>query len=127
MSRRDPDPTPERPGRRPDAAGAVVGSVLALAGALFLLQGVLDWLVIGSLRVRPLALSVVALAVGFCLGGVLFLRQGRRLLGVGHAGMGAGWGLSILGTVTGSGLALLGGVGLIVGTSFFLVAEAGRR
>jgi hypothetical protein len=121
------DPVREVGNRSPDAAGAVVGSVLAFAGALFLLQGLVDWIVLGDARVRPLALSVLALAVGFCLGGVLFLRQGRRLLGIGHAGMGGGWGLSILGTVTGSGLALLGGVGLIVGTSFFLVAEAGRR
>lgn len=115
------------PAGGPDTAGVVVGGLVGVAGALFLLQAVVDWLVVGALRVRPVAASAVVLALGFCLGGVAFLGQGRRLMGIGHAGMGAGWGLSIVGTATGSGVALLGGVGLIVGTAFFLVAESGRR
>jgi hypothetical protein len=119
--------SPPVPGDGPDAGGVVVGSVVALAGGLFLLQAVVETLVVGPLRARPVALSGAVLAVGFCLGGVIFLRQGRRLLGIGHAGMGAGWGLTVFATATGSGLALLGGVGSIVGTAFFLVAQAGRR
>jgi hypothetical protein len=131
VSREDPEPDPDpefdpAPARdhSADAGGIVVGAVIGLAGAFFLAQGFVEWIAVGAYRVRPLALSAVAMAAGFLLGGGVFLRQGRRLLGIGHGGMGVGWALLIVATATGNGLALVGSVAAIVGTAFFLVAES---
>lgn len=115
------------PRRGIDPAGAAVGTLVALSGVLFLLQVAVDFLVVGPVGVRPVVLSAATLSVAMLVGGVLFWRQRRRTLAIGHAGTGAGWALLLVGTLGGSGVALLLGAGLVGGTALFLVAERRRR
>jgi hypothetical protein len=103
--------------------GAVVGTLLVVAGGLFLLQVRVELLVVGPLGVRPVVLSAVTLTVAILLGGLLFLSVGRRRMALGHGGTGAGWTLLLLGTWTDSGLALLLGAGVIGSTVIALVYE----
>jgi hypothetical protein len=113
------DPATDR-----DYASIVVGVFVAVAGVLFLAEPVVDPIALGSLRVRPIALSVVVLSVGFGLGAVVFLRRGDRLIGLAHAIGASGWALVALGTAVGSGLALLLGLAVLVGGSVFLVVQS---
>lgn len=106
-----------------DVPSLVVGLFVAAAGALFLVEPVVDPLQFGSATVRPMALSVVVLTVGFGLGAVVYLRRGRRLIGIAH-GIGAGgWGLVAGGSAVGSGTGLLLGFAVLVGGSIFLVTQ----
>lgn len=107
-----------------DYASMVVGVFVAVAGALFLAEPVVDPIALGSVRVRPIALSVVVLSVGFGLGAVVFLRRGDRLIGLAHAIGAGGWALVALGTAFGSGLALLLGLAVLIGGSVFLVVQS---
>ncbi len=109
-----------------DPVGAVVGSLLALSGALFVLQLRIDFLVVGPVGVRPVVLSAAALALSMLVGGVLFLWAGRRTMALGHGGTGVGWTLLLVGTWTGSGTALLAGAGVVGGTAAALVYEHRR-
>jgi hypothetical protein len=111
-----------------DYASLLVGAFVAVAGVLFLAEPLVDPIALGSTRVRPVALSVVVLSVGFGLGAVVFLRRGARLVGLAHAIGASGWGLVAAGTALGSGLGLILGLAILVGGSVFLVlqARAGR-
>lgn len=124
----DPDDvafeTPPGPRTRGiDPVGAVVGTLVAVAGALFLLQLRIDFLVVGRLGVRPVVLSAAMLALSMLVGGVLFLHVGRRTMALGHGGTGVGWTLLLVGTWAGSGAALLLGAGVLGGTAIALVYE----
>ena len=109
-----------------DVPSLVVGLFVAAAGVLFLAEPLVDPFQFGSATVRPMALSVVVLTVGFALGAVVYLRRGRRLVGIAH-GIGAGgWGLVAAGSAVGSGTALLLGFAVLLGGSVFLVVETRR-
>jgi len=107
----------------PLATGAVVG----LAGVLFLLQPVVGPVALGSLRMQPVALSAVLLAVGMGVGAVVYLRRGDRLVGGAHLVGAVGWGAVVLGTATASGPLLFGGVFVLVGGALALVYQSRRH
>lgn len=102
---------------------AVVGVLVGLGGLLFLLEPVVGPVEIGPIRARPVALSTVALAAGFCLGAPVFLRRGRRLFGVAHGVFGLAWGGIAVGTASRSGAVVIGAVLLVVAGSGFLIAR----
>lgn len=103
---------------------AVVGLVVGLGGLLFLLEPVVGPVAIGSIRARPVALSAVVLAAGFCLGAPVFLRRGRRLFGVAHGIFGVAWAGIAIGTAARSGTVVVGAVLLVVAGAGFLVVRA---
>jgi len=117
---------PGRPRAGVDPVGAVVGTLVTAAGALFLLQLRVDFLVVGPAGVRPVVLSAAALAGAMLVGGVLFAHVGRRTMALGHGGTGVGWTLLLVGTWAGSGAALLLGAGVVGGTALALVYEHRR-
>jgi len=102
----------------------VVGLFVACGGVLFLAEPVVDPFRVGSASIRPMAASVVALTVGFALGGVVFVRRGKRLVGIAHGIGAAGWGFVALGSAVGNGTALLLGFAVLLGGSVFLVTQA---
>jgi len=106
---------------------AAVGALVGLAGLLFLLEPVVDPVPVGAVRVRPVALSAVVLAVGLSVGAVVFARRGRRLFALAHAVFGAAWTGIVLGTVLGSGPVLVGGVLLTIAGAGFLVERRRER
>lgn len=109
-----------------DPGPIVTGVFVGLAGLLFLLQPVVPFVEWGQLRVRPVALSALALAVGLWLGTAVYLRRGKRLVGGAHGVGAAGWSGIVLGTAAGNGTLLLGSVvGLVVGM-VALVVESRR-
>ena len=120
------------PDRKPAAGAALdielgpaaVGVVVGLGGLLFLLEPLVGAVPVGPLRVRPVALSSVVLAGGFCLGGVVFWRRGHRLFGGAHAVFGLAVAGIAVGTALGSGLVLVGAVVLVVAGAGFLVTRA---
>ena len=125
----------ERPdaGERPDALTAAldvepwpaaVGVLVGLGGLLFLLEPVVGPVTLGPIRARPVALSAVVLAAGFCLGAPVFLRRGRRLFAVAHGVFGLAWAGIAVGTAVRSGTVVVGAVLLVVAGTAFLVARA---
>ena len=79
---------------------------------------------IGSVRARPVALSTVVLAAGFCLGAPVFLRRGRRLFGAAHGIFGVAWAGVAVGTAARSGAIVIGAVVLVVAGAGVLVVRA---
>lgn len=106
---------------------AAVGTLLGLGGLCFLLEPVVDPVPVGGLAVRPVALSAVALAAGFTLGAVVFYRRGRGLFALAHAVFGVAWTALVVGTATGSGVVLVGGVVVVIAGCGFLAGESARR
>lgn len=106
---------------------AAVGTLVGLAGLAFLLEPVVEPVAVGGLRVRPVALSAVVLAVGLSLGAVVFYRRGRRLFAFAHAVFGLSWTAIVLGTVVGSGTLLVAGVVVVIAGCGFLVSQARER
>ncbi|WP_436928500.1 hypothetical protein [Halosimplex halobium] len=106
---------------------AAVGTLVGLAGLVFLLEPFVGPVPVGGLRVRPVALSAAVLAVALLLGAVVFYRRGRRLFALAHAVFGLAWAAIVLGTATGSGTLLLGGVVLVIAGCGFLVSQARER
>lgn len=105
----------------------VVGVGVGVGGLLFLLDPVVGVVAAGGVRVRPVALSSVALACAFCLGAVVFLRRGHRLFGVAHAVFGVAWVGVAVGTALGRGTVVVAAVLLVVAGSGFLLAQARNR
>ena len=103
---------------------AVVGLVVGVGGLLFLLEPLVGPVAIGSVRARPVALSTVVLAAGFCLGAPVFLRRGRRLFGLAHGIFGVAWAGVVVGTAARSGTIVVGAVLLVVAGAGFLVVRA---
>lgn len=120
----DPDPGVGLTSRGFDYAPLVIGAFVAASGVLFLVEPYVEPVEFGGIRARPVALSAVALAVGLVFGAVVYLRRGRRMVGIAHAIGGVGWGLAIAGTVVAEGLLLFAGFAVVVGGSLFLVAES---
>jgi hypothetical protein len=103
---------------------AVVGLLVGAGGLLFLLEPVVGPIAIGPVRARPVALSSVVLAAGFCLGAPVFYRRGRRLFGVAHGVFGVAWAGVAVGTALRSGTLVIGAVLLVVAGTGFLIAQA---
>ena len=103
---------------------AAVGLLVGLGGLLFLLEPVVGPVAIGPVRARPVALSTVVLAAGFCLGAPVFLRRGRRLFAVAHGIFGVAWAGVAVGTAARSEAIVVGAVLLVVAGSGFLVVRA---
>jgi len=112
--------------RRLDYGSVAVGLLVGLAGLLFLLEGVFDPVPIGGLRIRPVALSAVLLALGLDLGAVVFLGQGRRLVGLAHAIGGAGFTALVVAVAIDSGTLAVSAVLVLGGGVLFLVYEVHR-
>lgn len=106
-----------------EPAPVAVGLVVGLGGLLFLLEPVVGRLSVGGLVVRPVALSAVALAVGFSLGAVVFYRRGRRLFALAHAVFGLAWTGLVVGTLVGVEWLVVGAVLLVVAGAGFLVGQ----
>ena len=119
----DPETVEHRRGRTLDPAPLIVGGFVGLAGVLMLLEPVVNPVAVGELRLRPVALSAVSLTVGLLLGGGIYLRRGRRLVGLAHGVTGVGWALTIAGTAVGSGTLLLFGLAVVVGGSLALATQ----
>jgi len=111
----------------PEPGPVAVGLLVGLGGLLFLLEPVVDPVPIGGLVVRPVALSVVALAVGFSLGAVVFYRRGRRLFALAHGVFGLAWTALVVGTLVGTGWLVVAAVVLVVAGVGFLAGQARRR
>jgi hypothetical protein len=114
---------------RIDAGPAAVGTVVALAGLLFLAGPFLDPVPVGGVSVPVAAFSFVVLAVGLDLGAVVFYRRGQRTAALAHGVAGLGWTLLVAGPLVGSTGLLWLGVAVVVGGAAFLVVEVygGRR
>jgi hypothetical protein len=108
----------------PEPGPAVVGLLVGAGGLLFLLEPVVGPVAIGSVRARPVALSTLFLAAGFCLGAPVFLRRGRRLFGIAHGVFGVAWAGIALGTAVRSERLVVGAVLLVVAGSGFLLTRA---
>ena len=106
---------------------AAVGTLVGLAGLTFLLEPLVGPVPVGGLRVRPVALSAAVLAVALLLGAVVFYRRGRRLFALAHGVFGLAWTGVVVGTATGSGALLLGGVVLLIAGCGFLASRARER
>ncbi|QLH76224.1 hypothetical protein HZS55_02395 [Halosimplex rubrum] len=106
---------------------AAVGTLVGLAGLTFLLEPVVGPVPVGGLRVRPVALSAAVLAAALVLGAVVFYRRGRRLFALAHGVFGLAWTGIVLGTATGSGSLLLGGVLVLIAGCGFLASRARER
>ncbi|WP_436907606.1 hypothetical protein [Halosimplex marinum] len=110
-----------------EAGPVAVGALVGLAGVTFLLEPLVGPLPVGGLRVRPVALSAVVLAAALLLGAVVFYRRGRRLFALAHGVFGLAWASVVLGTATGNGVLLVGGVVLVIAGCGFLVGQARER
>jgi hypothetical protein len=118
-----------RPGTRLhglDPWPVVVGVLVGLAGLFFLLEGVVDPVPVGRFRVRPVALSAVSLALGLDLGAVVFLKRGRRLVGLAHAIGGAGFTALVVAVAFDSGTLAVSAVLVLGGGVLFLTYETYR-
>lgn len=107
-----------------EAGPMAVGSLVGLAGLLFLLAPVVDPVPVGGLAVSPVALSAVTLTAGFALGTVVFALRGRRLFAMAHGVFAVAWALLVAGPLLGSGDLLLAGVVVLVAGVGFLASQA---
>jgi len=120
------DPSPRGPAERwpeVDPAPLAVGALVGLAGALVLLQP-LGPLRLAGRAVQPVVASTVPLTAGFGLGGVVYLRRGRRLIGLAHAVGAAGWGLVSLAAGLGSVVVLWMGLAVVIGGAVAVAARS---
>jgi hypothetical protein len=102
-----------------EAGPVAVGSLVGLAGLLFLLAPV----PVGGLTVSPVALSAVTLTAGFALGTVVFALRGRRLFAMAHGVFAVAWALLVAGPLFGNGDLLLAGVVVLVAGVGFLMSQ----
>ena len=112
--------------RELDPWPVAVGVLVGLAGLFFLLEGVVEPVPVGGFRVRPVALSAVLLALGLDLGAVVFLKRGRRLVGLAHAIGGAGFTALVVAVAFDSGTLAVSAVLVLGGGVLFLTYETYR-
>jgi len=101
-----------------------VGTLVGLAGFLFLLTPVVEPVPLGGLLVSPVALSAVTLTAAFALGTAVFALRGRRLFAMAHGIFAVAWTLLVLGPLLGNGDLLLAGVVVLVAGVGFLASQA---
>lgn len=109
-----------------DPASFAVGTLVGLAGVLFLLEPVAGPIRVFGVATPLFVLSAAVLATGFGLGAVVYLRRGHRLIGLAHAVGAGGFGLVVSATALGSGVVLLLGIAVLVGGCVFLVSQLSR-
>jgi len=114
-------------GARFDLAGAAVGTLVGLAGLLFLGQPFVGAVRIGGVAVPLFVLSAGVLGVGFALGAVLFRRQGRRTAARVHGVGAVAWLALFAGASVGSSVLVVLGVAVVAAGALTLGAEAARR
>ena len=109
-----------------DPAPLVVGTLVGLAGVLFVLEPVVEPISVFGTPTPPFVLSGAVLAIGFGLGAAAYLRRGRRLIGLAHAVGAGGFGLLVGATALGSGTVLVAGVAVLAGGCAFLIGQTAR-
>ena len=109
-----------------DYGPVVVGLVVGLAGLCFLLEPVVDPFAVGDFRIRPVAVSAVLLALGLDVGAFVFLRRGRRLVGLAHAIGGVGFTALVVAVAIDSGTLAVSAVLVRGGGMLFLAWETRR-
>lgn len=107
-----------------EAGPMAVGSLVGLAGLLFLLAPVVDPVAVGGADVSVVALSAVVLSLGFTLGTVVFARRGRRLFAIAHGVFAVAWTLLVAGPLLGSEPLFWAGVVALVAGVGFLVSQS---
>lgn len=115
--------------RRPPVDGGrlAVATLVGAAGVLFLLEPVVGTITLGGVMIRPVGLSVLVLVAGLVLGGVVFLRRGFRLFGLGHLTAGLGFGLFTLGLLVAWEPLVIGGVLVVIGGTAAVAALSGKQ
>ncbi|WP_254535470.1 hypothetical protein [Halomarina litorea] len=103
----------------------VVGAFVACAGLLMLGQPVLGRVALGGVRLPAFLLSTGVLSAGFALGALVYLRRGKRLVGIGHAVGAVGFGFLFVASGVGV-VALWLGIAALVGGALFLAGESRR-
>ena len=112
--------------RELDPWPVVVGVLVGLAGLSFLLEPLVDPIPVEGFRIRPVAISAVLLAVGLDVGAVVFLRRGRRLVGLAHAIGGVGFTALVIAVAIESGTLAVSAVLVLGGGVLFLTYETYR-
>lgn len=119
----DSDPTDETASIAP----LVIVVCLGVGILLFLAGTVTDGLPVLGVEVDLVALSAAVFAVGLFAGSVMYLRQGRRVVGAVH-GLGAlGWTFLVFGTLLSETVLLAAGVAVLVVGSVALLVISIRR
>ena len=108
-------------GRGIDLPSLVVGSLVACAGGLFLLEPVVDSLTVFGTAIRPIALSAIVLATGFGFGAALYYHREHRLIAIAHAIGAVGFGFLASAMAVGSRPLLFSGIVVLVGGAVFLI------
>ncbi|WP_276272800.1 hypothetical protein [Haloarcula litorea] len=103
---------------------AAVGSLVGLAGLLFLLVPVVGSVPVAGRAIPLVVLSAATLAVGFALGALVFARRGRRLFAIAHGVFGAAWTLLVAGPLLGSEPLFYAGVVVLLAGCGFLASES---
>ena len=106
-----------------DPVSVVVGSLVAVAGVLLLVQPSVRVLTLFGTRVPTFVASAGVLSLGFAVGTPVYLRRGHRLRGLAH-GIGAvGFGGLFFAAGFGSLALLWLGLAVVLGGVLFLVSE----
>ena len=106
-----------------DPVSIVVGSLVAIAGVLLLVQPSVRVLTLFGRRVPTFVASAGVLSLGFAVGTPVYLRRGYRLRGIAH-GIGAvGFGSLFFAAGFGSLALLWVGLAVVLGGVLFLVSE----
>lgn len=128
--REDVDATGDVDGRslaeRLDPLGALVGSVVGVAGLLFLSYPYVGTVPVGGAEIPAFVLAAGVLGLGFGAGAVGFGLRGRGRLAAGHAVGAAAWLALFAGGSVGSQLLVVAGVVVVVAGALF-AADALRR
>lgn len=112
---------------RPDPLGVAVGSVVGVAGMLFLAQPFVGDVRVGGAPIPAFVLSAGVLGLGFGIGAIGFARRGRGRLSAGHAVGALAWLALFVGGSVGSEVLVVAGVVLIVAGALALADSLRRR
>jgi hypothetical protein len=128
----DPDPDPDAPGdresvvKRLDPLGVLVGSIVGVAGLLFLAYPSVGRVPVAGAEIPAFVLAAGVLGLGFAVGAVGFRRRGRGRLAAGHAVGALAWLALFAGGSVGSQVLVIGGVVAVIAGALF-AADALRR
>jgi hypothetical protein len=110
--------------RELDSAPLIIVACLGVGLVLFLADPLVDPITVSGTAVELGVLAAVVFAVGLFVGSGIYIRKGKRRLGLVHAAGSLGWLLLVVGTafsnrtalVAGGGVLLLGALSLVVMT-----------